>query len=122
MPRRRDSGRRRKRRGLTRRQRANLTIGRNCGGIGPERPFETEEERRQAWEDHKEELLATCRAGRRPQAFWDYGPHERLPHETHLQALWRLDLLTADELEYLQALGRIPPPAYSGEDPRAMLG
>lgn len=106
---------------LSRRQHVNLMVGRNCGGVGPGWAFETEDERRAAWDDHGNDLLAASRPGRRPAAWWDYGGYEKLPYETDLQALDRLNLLTEHEVEYLANRRLLPVEPATGKDPREMF-
>lgn len=90
--------------------------------VGEGRPFESEEQRRSAWEAHKETLLAGSRPGRRPGAYWRYERPDlearRLPHETDLQLLFRLGMLGPEEVEALEARGWLPPEPATGEDPR----
>lgn len=43
----------------------------------PPRTFETEQDRRRAWEAHRDEIMARCRPGQRPAAWWRYDAPER---------------------------------------------
>lgn len=109
---------------LTRSQRFNLIAKVYLTGEG--RPFESEAERRAAWEAHRDELMAASRPGLRPGSFWNYDRPDlearRIPHETDVQLLYRLGLLSPDEIAQLTEWGRYPPEEASGRDPREMLG
>lgn len=93
--------------------------------VGEDRPFATEEERRAAWEAHRETLLASARPGMRPGAWWQYDAPQleaqRLPHESDLQLLFRLGQLGPEEVEALEARGWWPPEPATGQDPRVKL-
>lgn len=108
---------------LTPGQRTNLLIGRNAGGVGPGWAFENEDERKEAWAEHGEQLIDAAPPGRRPAAWWDYGEYEKLPHESDLQALDRLGLLTEAEIGYLNTYhpGALPTEPATGKDPREQL-
>lgn len=110
MPRKRIAGKIR-REALTYSQRLDLLLG-----AGHE-PW-TDEQRKQAWFDHRDELLYSLNPGTRPEAFWDY-EQKRLLHESNAQALFRLGLLTPEELETLDKIGPIKP--ATGKDPREIL-
>lgn len=103
-------------------QKVNLQCGRLCGGVGPGWAFESEAEREAAWRDHAHELLQASPPGRRPAAYWDYDNQaERIPFETDLQLLYRLELLRTDEVDYLAARGQYPPAPADGRDPCEMF-
>ena len=56
--------------------------------VGPGRPFRTEEQRRQAWEDHREELEARCNPGTHCGAYWNYDAEPEPPGEDPRRILW----------------------------------
>jgi hypothetical protein len=90
--------------------------------VGEGRPFATEEARRAAWEEHREELLYSGNPGSRPGAFWQYDyPGSKIPHESDLQALFRLGLLLEGEAARLSRIQPWPPPPATGQDPRRLL-
>jgi hypothetical protein len=92
---------------------------------GPDRPFKSEEERREAWIDHRDELLAKCWGGRRPGAFWLYDrpdiDAQRIPYEEDDQLLYRMKMLKKVEIEQLKERGHYPPKPADGRDPREIL-
>jgi hypothetical protein len=65
--------------------------------------FNSREELVDAWQRARERLMASANPGRRPQAFYEFefdGP--RPPYDTERSALWRKDLLRADERAALE--------------------
>jgi len=73
-------------------------------GVG----FTTEQERRTAWERHRDYLMAKCDHGFRPQAWWDYDAPKlgvRRPRDPEYDkaALWEAGLLFEDEATTLEA-------------------
>jgi hypothetical protein len=56
---------------LSRRQRGDLLMHHGYL-VGPGRPFASEEQRRAAWELHRDELLAATNPGTYPAAYWTY--------------------------------------------------
>jgi hypothetical protein len=88
--------------GLSLWQRWSLTIG-CCGD-----EFDSDEERREAWERHRDELLAESRAGTRPQAWWDYEASIDQPADSDLEtpALYKAGLLSDTEIAELMPLWR----------------
>ena len=93
------------------------------GGYWPGSPFVSAADRREAWEKHREQVLAKPHnPGRRPRAFWQYDhPGVLLPYETSLQGLYRLGMLEGDELAELQAGHGWPPEPATGLDPLLVL-
>lgn len=89
--------------------------------LGNRGAFADEADRRQAWRQHREELMASINIGSRPQAFWDYDAPAKIPFESDLQALDRLNLLTAEEFAYWAAAGMLPTKPATGRDPRELL-
>jgi hypothetical protein len=65
--------------------------------------FASDEERRAAWERHRNELLAESRAGIRPQAWWDYESPIPRPADGDLEtpALYKAGLLSDAEIAEL---------------------
>ena len=60
--------------------------------------FDTDEEARTAWAQHRERLLAGCRHGRRPMAWWTLESPVAFPGYEHQQAtLFEADLLEPEE-------------------------
>jgi hypothetical protein len=68
--------------------------------------FASEEERRAAWFQHRDELLRYCRWGKRPAGWWDYECPIRRPrdHDYEEAALWEANLLA--ESEVAELMGR----------------
>lgn len=69
------------------------------------RHFWDEADRRAAWEEHRDALLAACRAGHRPSAWWEYDrqPDERpRPGEHEVEALIRIGAATAADVDDLR--------------------
>ena len=64
MPRKRIAGKRRNR-ALTFQEELNLLIG--SGGVRW-----SDDERREAWQEHKDKLMSSVNPGTRPAAFYDY--------------------------------------------------
>lgn len=113
MPRKRISGKRR-RGELTGLERMDLILG--AGRVGW-----SSRERREAWEDNADVLMAEVNPGTRPAAFWDYEGYEKIPFESDLQALDRLNLLTDREKSFFSLLGWLPTVPADGRDPREVL-
>jgi hypothetical protein len=70
--------------------------------------FRTDQERREAWERHRDYLMARCDRGFRPQAWWDYDcpiPRPR-DHDYEKAVLWEAGLLTDQERKDLEAQWR----------------
>jgi hypothetical protein len=92
---------------------------------GPDSPFKSEEERREAWIDHRDELLAKCWGGRRPGAFWHYDrpdiDSQRIKDEEDVQLLYRMNMLTEVDIEQLKERGHYPPKPADGRDIREVL-
>jgi hypothetical protein len=67
--------------------------------------FRTDQERREAWERHRDYLMARCDRGFRPQAWWDYDCPIRRPRDREYDkaALWEAGLLTPEEVTELEA-------------------
>lgn len=83
----------------TRRRRDTLTTAEDFELLAqctaPPRHFVDEQDRRECWEEHKHELLAACRPGRRPSAWWAYDqPPENRPKVV------RVDMLTIGRRQY----------------------
>jgi hypothetical protein len=75
----------------------------------PSRPgFPNAEARRQAWFDHRDQLLQHCRWGKRPAGWWDYECPIRRPrnHDYEEAALFEAGLLTETEVAELTKLWR----------------
>ena len=75
-------------------------------GENPDRPaFRTEQQRREAWERHREQLLEVSHAGRRPAGWWDYeSPVPRpcgIDGPCEWTVLYAAGLLSDDELAVL---------------------
>jgi len=73
-----------------------------CGdSVFPEE-FATDEDRRAAWERHRDELLAEC-AGKRPAAWWDYDALISRPADSDLETpvLYKAGLLSDAEIAEL---------------------
>src|SRR5262245_60628943 len=72
-------------------------------GPGPKSIFATAEERREAWERHREALMASMRPGFRPWAFWELEVPAKRRYHVHIHhggeavVLADLGLLTAEE-------------------------
>jgi hypothetical protein len=75
---------------------------------GGEPAFETDEERREAWEQHCDRLMAQCDDGWRPQAWWDFDAPFPRPRDSNYAkaALWEAGLLFAEEAAMLEARWR----------------
>jgi len=76
-------------------------------GVG----FTTEQERRTAWERHRDYLVAKCDRGFRPAAWWDYdapalGVRRPARQEYEKATLWEADLLSPKEKAMLEAQWR----------------
>jgi hypothetical protein len=71
-------------------------------GERPDRQaFDSDEDRRAAWEQHREAELASINLGRRPAAWWDYDAPARRDHNMNsMLQLFRLGELRGDELQY----------------------
>jgi hypothetical protein len=70
--------------------------------------FRTDQERREAWERHRDYLMAKGDRGWRPQAWWDYdapqlGVRRPRDREYDKAALWEAGLLTPEEVTELEA-------------------
>jgi hypothetical protein len=79
--------------------------------VGERSPFESEEERRAAWERHRDYLMARCDDGSRPAAWWDFdGPQLGVRRPPRLEydkaTLWEARLLTPQEVTMLEARWR----------------
>jgi hypothetical protein len=63
--------------------------------------FASEEERREAWEVHREYMMRGCRYGGRPAAWWDYEAPIARPADPNYgpAALWEANLLESRERE-----------------------
>jgi hypothetical protein len=70
--------------------------------------FPSEEARRAAWFEHRDELLLSMGPGRRPCAFWEYDPEApRYPrHGCQARVLYERGLLTEAEVAELEAKWR----------------
>ena len=78
-------------------------------GEADHRPgFRSDDERRKAWMHHRSWMLARCRDGRRPQAYWDYEAPLPEPDDCSYRqaALWSAGLLSLEERHQLQASWR----------------
>jgi hypothetical protein len=76
----------------------NLSGG-TCGGAYAG-AFADDEERRAAWEVHREFFMSHCRYGGRPAAWWDYESPIPLPEDGYgPAALWEAGLLEPRERE-----------------------
>jgi hypothetical protein len=93
--------------------------------VGHDHVFESDEDRRKAWIEFKDEVMKRPRNPcTRPDAWWCYeAPEKPWFGEDHLQALVRLDLLKPSEIEFLKELGRWPVETCPGPDwdPRDIL-
>jgi hypothetical protein len=77
-----------------------LEYGNRSEGLG----FASDAERREAWLRHRDELLAKCRAGRRPDAWWTYeAPFRRPEYEREPARLYEAGLLGEEEKRELVA-------------------
>lgn len=66
--------------------------------------FASPEDRRAAWEWHREELIGRV-PGRRPQAWWEYDSPEPLDWNDHQsRQLWRMGVLKGAELAQVMAV------------------
>src|SRR3954447_18569012 len=64
--------------------------------------FANEEERRAAWEYHREALLARERPGSRPRAWWEYDAPIRWPgYDRETVALYEAGLMSEEEIAEL---------------------
>jgi hypothetical protein len=70
--------------------------------------FGDDAKRRAAWLRHRQWMLARCRDGRRPAAYWDYEAPIPEPDDCSYRqaALWTAGLLTLEERQQLQATWR----------------
>jgi len=78
-------------------------------GEADHRPgFRDDAKRRAAWLHHRHWMLARCRDGRRPRAWWDYEAPIPEPDDCRYRqaALWAAGLLTLEERHQLQASWR----------------
>jgi len=78
-------------------------------GEAEHRPgFRSDAERRKAWLHHRQWMLARCRPGFRPRAFWHYEASVPQPDDCRYReaALWAAGLLTLEERHQLQASWR----------------
>jgi hypothetical protein len=84
------------RRQLTIDQKFNLS-----GGSGYRDAFADDEERREAWEVHRDYFMSHCRYGYRPGAWWDYEAPIARPADRNYgpAALWEANLLDPHERE-----------------------
>lgn len=94
--------------------------------FGPGCEFETEADYHSAWDDCRESLLADSRAGMRPGAYWKYDAPEidaqRIPFEDDDQLLYRMGMLSPEEIaELSERKGVYPPKPADGRDPRESL-
>jgi hypothetical protein len=66
--------------------------------------FGDDDARREAWFRHRDWLMARCRRGRRPEAWWDYEAPIPRPDDFDYQkaALWEANLLTPEERTELE--------------------
>ncbi len=107
---------RRRRARLTIDQRFSLTVG---ADVYPN-AFANDAERRQAWAQWRDRLLATCRYGGRPAAWWDYEAPVGRPADHRIDAatLYAAGLLPPREAKQLRDYWRARyEQAYeSGED------
>src|SRR6516225_8725444 len=76
-------------------------------GDSPPTTFATDQERRAAWEQHRDYLMAKCDRGWRPAAWWDYDAPRlgvRRPRDPEYEkaALWEAGLLTPEEKATLE--------------------
>jgi len=67
--------------------------------------FRDDDARREAWFRHRDWLMARCRRGRRPAAYWDYEAPDLRPdvYEYEKAALWEANLLAPEERSQLEA-------------------
>jgi hypothetical protein len=86
--------------------------------VGHDRVFESDEDRRKAWIEFKDEVMAHPRnLCTRPDAWWCYeAPEQPWMCEDNCQALDRLGLLKPSEIEFLKELGRWPVKPCPGPD------
>ena len=68
--------------------------------------FNSDEQRREAWREHSEELMPMVDPGSRPWAWWQYdAPEPTLPRESDVLYLARCGLLTGAEQTRLDGAG-----------------
>jgi hypothetical protein len=96
------------------------------GGLfGDDHIFKNDQDRRKAWEEFKDLIMAMKRNPcMRPDAWWTYESLERPWYaESNRQALARLDLLTSEEIAYLKETNQWPVEPCPGPDydPRDVL-
>ena len=67
--------------------------------------FRDEDARRAAWIRHRDWLMARCRHGRRPEAWWDFEAPIARPDDFDYEKaqLWEANLLTPEERAELEA-------------------
>ena len=106
----------RNRRGLSYLERMSLDFGEDPR----RRTFESDDDRRASWIRNREYLLASCRAGRRPQAWWDYESTVPFPDDSEYEAaaLYEADLLSEAEkaslmAEWREAFDKAQEPGFS---------
>jgi hypothetical protein len=107
----------------TRRRRDVLTMAERhelaWGCFAPPRCFVDEGDRADNWAFHRAALLAECRAGHRPSAFWKYDvqPEDR-PHggESEVECLIRIKQASPADVAFLDQVG-----VAVARDPRAVL-
>ena len=92
--------------------------------------FVSEAERKTAWAENRERLMARLNPCTRPQAWWDYECKTRRdPHRSQDEQLYVLNALSPSEVrlftERCRAEGRrlssLPKPGYRVRDPLACL-
>jgi hypothetical protein len=92
---------------------------------GPDRVFQSDADRRKAWIEYKDQVMAVKRNPcTRPAAWWDYEfSGKRWFGESQRQALARMDLLTESEIAFLKDAGQCPVKPCPGPDwdPRDIL-
>jgi hypothetical protein len=84
-------------------RRTSLLFGRP---LIPGDDFTSDEDRREAWEHHRDRLMAELPPGRRPDAFWrfDYAMPPEAESESH--AVWLLPDTSAEERRQIEAMWR----------------
>ena len=92
------------RRQLTIDQKFNLS----GGGYDYRDAFASDEERRGAWEVHRDYFMSPCRLGARPAAWWDYEAPIARPADSYYgpAALWEAGLLEPREREVCERYWR----------------
>src|SRR3954468_1512121 len=69
--------------------------------------FASEAEQREAWETHRDALMARKRAGMRPMAWWEYDSKEPRDRDvTECLQLYRMGELSEDEIAELMPFWR----------------